>query len=64
MRHPLLPLSPPLRPIQPLSSLLDLVTTFDNLLTITLILLSHPLLFLSQLLIVMLFFIQNDNTQY
>jgi hypothetical protein len=58
MSH-LLPLSHPLQNHLPLSSLLDVVTVFVGLLSIT-ILCSQSLLFLSQLLIVMIFFIRND----
>jgi hypothetical protein len=59
MYHLLLLLSPPLR-----SGLLDVVTAFVGHLTVTLLQLSEPLFFLSQLLIVMLFFIQNDSMQW
>jgi hypothetical protein len=45
-----------------LNNLLDVVTAFVGLLTITLLLLSQLLLFLSQLLIMMLFLIWNGNT--
>jgi hypothetical protein len=59
MCHLLLLLSPPLR-----SSLSDVVTTFVGHLTVTLLQLSQSLLCLSQLLIVMLFFIWNGNMRW
>jgi hypothetical protein len=46
------------------STLFDVVTTFVDHLTVTLLRLSQPLLFLSQLLIAMLCFIQNGSTRW
>jgi hypothetical protein len=46
-----------------LSSFLDVITVFIDLMTITLLLLSHPLFFWSQRLIMMLF-IQNNKMQW
>jgi hypothetical protein len=46
------------------SSLFDVVTTFVGHLTITLLRLSQPLLFLSQLLTAMVCFIQNGSTRW
>jgi hypothetical protein len=61
------PSSPPVEPSSltvPLqSSLLDVVIAFVDHLTVTLLRLSQSLLFLSQLLIMMLFFIRNGSTQ-
>jgi hypothetical protein len=47
-----------------LNNFLDVITAFVSLLTATLLVLSHPLFFMSQLLVVMLFFIWNDNTKW
>jgi hypothetical protein len=51
-------------PVEPSSrsSLLDVVTAFVGHMIVTLLRLSQPLLFLSQLLITMVFFFQNGNT--
>jgi hypothetical protein len=62
MCHLLLLLSLPLHLIPLRSSLLDVVITFVGHLIVTLLQLSQPLLFLSQLLIAMPFFIRNGST--
>jgi hypothetical protein len=54
----------PLRLVPLWSSFLDVVDVYIGHLTVTLIRLSLLLLFLSQLLIMMLFFIQNGSTQW
>jgi hypothetical protein len=64
MCHLLLLLSPHLRLIPLRSILFDVVTAFVSHLTVTLLWLSQPLLFLSQFFIVMLFFTRNDSTRW
>jgi hypothetical protein len=60
----LLMLRPPLRLVPLRSSFLDVVNTYVGHLIITLLRLSLLLLFLSQLLIAMLFFIRNGSTRW
>jgi hypothetical protein len=62
--HLLLLLHPSLRLVPLCSNFLYMVNAYVDHLTVTLIRLSSLLLFLSQLLIVMLFFIRNGSTRW